>query len=411
MTGHLALCMNDGAPDVAVINYNVFNRDGVYVANVLQKAGRPDLAALAIDYFLAHPFNGRTYPEADNPGQILWIMGEYWRFSRDVEWLRRVFPSAQKLGAMVRYYRTTPGPHWVHPDRLDFGDALSPSERQELKPGRCDGDHPEYTEAFDLAGLFAMVTLSRGMGSTEDITWGQLLAMLEKSYDQRFGRRLAKDYGAYAVLWPCRVYPLQQGKAFDQFKNVGLQRPKGYRYFPLATAHQGLLAGNRAAGHATLEAHWQQDLMRGWYVLDEGGESGVGAWKYVRTNWKPTVAMPHGWAIAEFALLLRDCLLFEDGNRLVLLAGTPEDWFTRSEGMSFKHMPTHFGSCSLSYTPDRRGARLTLSGATPPEGFVLRMPKAMRTKVTVDKSPAKTFTGDVILPSGTKLARLEFLSK
>src|SRR6516164_6318711 len=36
---HAALCMNEGAPDVAVINYNVFNRDGSYVANIFQKSG------------------------------------------------------------------------------------------------------------------------------------------------------------------------------------------------------------------------------------------------------------------------------------------------------------------------------------------------------------------------------------
>ena len=90
--------MNEGAPDVAVVNYNVFNRDGVYVANILQKAGRADLAAEAIDYFLAHPFNGRSYPEADNPGQILWILGEHWRFARDRTWLTARLPGGAEAG-------------------------------------------------------------------------------------------------------------------------------------------------------------------------------------------------------------------------------------------------------------------------------------------------------------------------
>ncbi|MBI5388172.1 MAG: hypothetical protein HZA90_26195 [Verrucomicrobia bacterium] len=70
------MCLNEGAPDVAVVNYNVFNRDGMYVANIFQKSGNFDLAEQAIDYFLKHPFNGRVQPEADNPGQILWIMGD-----------------------------------------------------------------------------------------------------------------------------------------------------------------------------------------------------------------------------------------------------------------------------------------------------------------------------------------------
>ena len=55
------------APDVAVINYNVFNRDGVYVANILQKSGNKDLAEQCIDYFLKHPFNGRVQARGGQP--------------------------------------------------------------------------------------------------------------------------------------------------------------------------------------------------------------------------------------------------------------------------------------------------------------------------------------------------------
>ncbi|MEZ0263788.1 MAG: hypothetical protein ACAI43_03595, partial [Phycisphaerae bacterium] len=153
LASHAALAMNDDAPDVDVLNYNVYNRDGVYVASMLHKAGRPDLAEKCIDYFLKRPFNGRVHPEADNPGQILWIMGEHWAFTKDKAWLARVAPSVRKLAAMIRYYRTTPEPHWVGMTSLDFGDAVPADQRKQLKPGSCDGHHPEYTEAFDVAGL------------------------------------------------------------------------------------------------------------------------------------------------------------------------------------------------------------------------------------------------------------------
>ncbi|MDP6596783.1 MAG: hypothetical protein QGI86_13045 [Candidatus Poribacteria bacterium] len=124
--GHAAMAMNEGAPDVAVINYNVFNRDGVYTTSILQKSGLHKLAAAAIDYFLTHPFNGRTEVEADNPGQVAWIMGEHWLFSRDRSWLERVYPKARKLAELIRYYRTAKGPHYVKATSLDFGDNLPP---------------------------------------------------------------------------------------------------------------------------------------------------------------------------------------------------------------------------------------------------------------------------------------------
>jgi len=159
--GHVAMAMNEGAPDVAVANYNVFNRDGAYTTNILQKAGVWDLAAAAIDYFLRHPFNGRVRVEADNPGQVLWAMGEHWRLTRDRAWLGPVLPSARKLAALIRYCRTEPGPHWVQASSLEFGERLPPDRpdappaqrRQVLEPGSCDGYHPEYTDAFDIAGL------------------------------------------------------------------------------------------------------------------------------------------------------------------------------------------------------------------------------------------------------------------
>lgn len=417
---HASLCMNEGAPDVAVVNYNVFNRDGVYVANMLQKAGVYDLAEKALDYFLSHPFNGRAYPEADNPGQILWCLGEHWNFTRNEKWLRRVYPSARKIAVMIEYYRTTDGPHWVNTRSLDFGASLPKDKRQELKPGRCDGYHPEYTEAFDIAGLRAAAILADALGERDEVKkWKNLSQSLSQSYDQRFGSRLPKSYGSYSVLWPCRLYPITNGKAYEQFKVIGAKDPGGWRYFPLATAHQGLLTGNREAGYGTLEKHLNHERMRGWYAFDEGGGSGSGGWHRARTTWtrsvkqpgeNRSVAMPHGWAIAEFWLLMRDSLVFEDAGRLVLLSGVPSAWFKHEEGMVIERLPTHFGRLDLRWTPTENGATLTLgSEVSPPEGFVLRLPESLKAKVEVGGQPVtSTSASEFILPPRTREVRILF---
>jgi hypothetical protein len=409
--GHAAMAMNEGAPDVAVINYNVFNRDGIYTANILQKSGRFDLAEQAIDYFLAHPFNGRTYPEADNPGQVLWIMGEHWLFTRDRKWLARVYPGVQKLAAMIRYCRTTAGPHWVSMSSLKFGDALKADERQELKPGRCDGSHPEYTEAFDVSGLWRAALLAQAMENEKDTSdWAILADSLLASYEARFGSKLAAGYGSYCVLWPCRLFPSNEGKAFEQFRKTGAQKPGGWRYFPLATGHQGLLAGNREAGYATLAAHLDHEQMRGWYAFDEGGKSGPGGWGHARTTWNSAVAMPHGWANAELWLLMRDCLLYEDGDRLVLLAGVPPEWLTDRKGLAVEGMPTYFGTCSYEYVRVEGGAALKLTGAAAPaDGFALRLPGVLKAKVKVGTKEARRLPGgDFHLQAGTKRAEVTF---
>lgn len=419
IVGHAAMEMNEGAPDVAVVNYNVFNRDGVYVANIFQKSGNFDLAAAAIDYFLAHPFNGRTHVEADNPGQVLWAMGEHWRFTRDKKWLARTYPSAAKIAGMIRYYRTTPGPHHVKATSLEFGDALPPDrtdekpahKRQVLKPGSCDGHHPEYTEAFDVAGLRAAAILAAAAGRQEDAAAGTRLAgSLMKTYDGNFGQRLPAGYGNYCVLWPCRLYPFTTGKAWEQFKTNGATSPGGWRYFALAKAHQGLLAGNREAGCGTIANHLDHPQMRGWYVFDEGGRSGPGGWRFARTNWTGGVAMPHGWAIAELHLLMRDCLAFEDEERLVLLAGVPGTWFTDPAGIAIENLPTHFGTLDLDWKRSETGAVLRLGGdAAPPQGFILRLPAFLDAQVRIDGKPAPSASaGGIPLPPGTKEASIRF---
>lgn len=397
--GHAAMCLNEGAPDVAVVNYNVFNRDGVYVANIMQKSGLFEMAEQALNYFLRHPFNGRAYPEADNPGQVLWSLSEQWRFTRDQKWLDRVYPSARQLAAMIEYYRTTPRPHWVSATSLDFGNALSPDKRQELEPGRCDGYNPAYTEAFDIAGLRGAATLAGAHGNSEEgAGWNKLAELLLRSYDAKFGSALPKDYGSYCVLWPCRLYPLTSGKARGQFMNFGEQRSESWRYFPLATAHQGLLAGNREAGYATVRNHLQEEQMRGWYLLDEGGGSGSGSWDKVRTKWprssgrsgdgNDSVAMPHGWAIAELWLLMRDCLLFEDENHLVLLPGIPPEWLRNPAGLTLGNLQTQFGNISLSWKPSGNRATMHIGGAcAPPDGFALRLPPSTTTQVFAEGQP------------------------
>ncbi|HYG74265.1 MAG TPA: hypothetical protein VEK08_04595 [Planctomycetota bacterium] len=410
--GHVALAMNEGAPDVAVVNYNVYNRDGVYVANMLQKAGQNELADQCIRYFASHPFNGRVQPEADNPGQILWIIGQHWLFTRDEAWLPLAYGTAKQLVKMIAYYRTTPGPHWVNARSMKFGDDLPKEQRQELKPGACDGFHPEYTEAFDIAGLRAAILLGEALKETKDVEeFRALEKQLFEKYDARFGANLKKEYGSYSVLWPCQLYPYSEGKAWEQFKSIGAQKPTSWRYFPPATAHQGLLAGNREAGHGTLALHLDHEQMKGWYAFDEGGKSGSGGWKHLKTTWNGDIAMPHGWAIAEVNLLLRDSLAFEDKTRLVLLAGVPPDWFKKPEGMSVEKMPTHFGLCSFKYVPNDKGATLTLSGkAEPADGFILRLPKELNAKAKAgDKELARAENGDFVIPTNTEKVELEWV--
>jgi hypothetical protein len=213
------------------------------------------------------------------------------------------------------------------------------------------------------------------------------------------------------VLWPCRLYSPDTGRQTEQFARVGAQKPAGWRYFPLATAHQGLLAGNRAAGFGTLDAHLSHEQMKGWFAFDEGGKSGPGGWKHVRTKWNGDVAMPHGWASAELILLLRDCLAYEERGRLVLFAGVPPEWFKVKGGFEVESMPTYFGPTSFAWTPQRDGTvMLTISEKVdPPDGFTIRLPENfVITAKLGDFDVKRERNGDIVLPATERKLKIIF---
>lgn len=119
--------------------------------------------------------------------------------------------------------------------------------------------------------------------------------------------------------------------------------------------------------------------------------------------------MPHGWAIAELWHLVRDALLFEDGDRLVLLAGVPPEWLTGAEAVAAQTMATHFGPCTFRYEASGKEAALTLSGqAAPPGGFVLRLPKALGARVRIKGKHVDSNDGrDYLLPAAAERVRID----
>jgi hypothetical protein len=185
-----------------------------------------------------------------------------------------------------------------------------------------------------------------------------------------------------------------------------------------ARAHQSLLAGNREAGYRTLEYHLDHPQMRHWYAFDEGGKSGSGGWPHLRTKWNGRVAMPHGWAVAEVYLLLRDCLAYENNQQLVLFAGVSPGWFTDWRGMRIRNLPTWFGKLDVfwkftGWKPTDRGiigrsATLRLAGdAAPPKGFVLVLPN-FSPQVSIDGKEVQMTRRGFVLPAGTKEVEIQF---
>lgn len=84
----------------------------------------------------------------------------------------------------------------------------------------------------------------------------------------------------------------------------------------------------------------------------------------------------HGWAAAEWVVMMRNLFVREEGQRLVIGAGIPTDWLDRSERLSMGPAPTAFGPLEISIQPAKDSVEVTLrhEWRTPPRAIDLALP-------------------------------------
>ena len=67
----------------------------------------------------------------------------------------------------------------------------------------------------------------------------------------------------------------------------------------------------------------------------------------------------HGWAAAEWVMMIRNLFVREEGHRLILCSGIDSEWLQTATPVSFGPTPTPFGKIGIKI--DRIGHRLKVS--------------------------------------------------
>ncbi len=149
------------------------------------------------------------------------------------------------------------------------------------------------------------------------------------------------------------------------------------------------------------------------YGMSRGTWSGVELTNILTGNNWPT--LPHLRSGTQQLRLLRNMLVREDGDRLVLAQAAPQHWLADGKRVAVLDAPTHFGK--VSYTIDshadqgRIAVKLDPPGRTPAKAIVLhlRHPDGAKIKsVSVDGKPVEQFgDGTVTLQGLVRPARIE----
>ncbi len=403
-------------------------RDGAVTSSALLQMGFPADVREFVRWYAGKQFpDGKipccvdrrgadAVPEHDSGGQFVWLVGEYYRYTRDVGLVADLWPNVVKAIdylAALRARRTTDA--YRMPEKAAYFGLLPESISHEGYSSHPV--HAYWDDFWGLAGLRAAPILANVVGDFErydayaslrDAFEGDLVASLPRAMalhgiDYVPGSVELGDYdpsstaiGVGLLGDDPRLRPAFE-RTFAKYLEEIAARRQGtndwvaYSPYELRNVEALTLLGRRADAHALLD----------WIVADRR----PAAWnEWAEISYRDAKApqfigdMPHTWVGCIFVHALRTMLVYErDTDRaLVVGAGITSKWVER--GVTARRLPTTSGILSFTMRADGDDAvRVRLSGdvAVPIGGVVIVSPydRALR-RVTVDGRPLTTFTAD-----------------
>jgi len=329
--------------------------------------------------------------EWDCNGQALWAISRF----------DRIKGSAATFGKGLFSPYILDGARWLRDNRSAYGILNSGWSAEHIG----DKDKPHFWDDFwGIAGLWEAAQLARRIGANEEgelwwiyndlvrATANSIRWVLNEQHNRGLwetfiptgpadvGRLDSTIIGALAYFHPCRLYMGNKlGADIDFAARMTLETiwshfiDGGFRhdsawycygpYLTLQLAHAFLLIGDVTRMDQLLSWAVQNGMFA--KVAREGSTPSqswqvvLGAWNEqhcypiakdfaeVPERWWYMGDIPHGWACAEFMLLLRDILFFEadeDGAPHIYIApGVMPHWVKDGESVTVTNAPTVFG--------------------------------------------------------------------
>ena len=343
-------------------------RDAAFIIHALLCAGLTDRAERALQQFpdrqLKNGYFRSQEGEWDANGEVLWILKRFHELTNTklpAEWHESV----------------SKGAHWIQKKRLT--DTLDKPHAGLLPAGFSaehlgPNDYYYWDDFWGIAGLQAASDLFRPV----DPESSDIFAAGAREFTQTVDRSLATckqrlkrpgmpaspyrrldagAIGSLAVGYPTQLCEPEDPRLLDCVEFL-LDKcfVKGAFYQDMI--HSGL--------NAYLTLHVAQILLRAGdsRFLDlvdavAGLASPTGQWPeaiHPATGGGCMGDGHHVWASAEWVLMVRNCFVREEGDRLILCAGIPPRWLEQDKPIRFGPAPTSFGTLSITIQPRPDGS-------------------------------------------------------
>ena len=396
-------------------------RDAAYLLHALDKLGYHDESRQVIERFARRlqkdGYLRATEGEWDSNGAAIWTMVENARLTGDKNILSGNYWSILRMASWINSKRRQTQDN--RRQRNPHSGLLPPGPSAEhLGPS----DYFYWDDFWGLAGLRDAAQAADWLGQTEDAK------KLRTNYDafradvdaslaaatSRLGRAAMPaspyrrlDAGMIAnlvALYPLRLfephdpriaYTIAALKQFAwmedaYFNHVGHSAFGTYLSLHVA---QCLLFQRDAEAwkiiawvlrHASPTYTWAEGI----HPITRGGAMGDGH---------------HGWALADFLLAVRNALLFEEADHLVITPALPPDWTFETSVIKVQDAPTYFGKVSYTIAFGARTGTLVVTGEWRDEPAFIEwnLPFALR-QAGADTGSAEIIGNAVRLPRGAR---------
>lgn len=334
-------------------------RDSAYMIPALMKIGDLKRAEKIIEYFKKKIKKDGYFQsqvgEWDSNGQAIFTIAEYYRYTKNKEFLNEFYPYIKK------------GAEWIERKRKKYVDSYG------LLPSSFSAEHfgPNdlyyYDDYFGLKGLLDASSLANEIGNKSD-SENFLKYYLEFKNDVRkaidkdqkrldkkicvgaFGRNIdASIIATFTSIFPLNLDLLSKDEIMNSYEEL---RKK---FFVNNCFYQNIT-------HSGINLYLTLEIAEALLNLNEEKKA-VNLFDSVislltKTYTGPEAINPkslggcegdghHGWLVAELIHFIRNSLLFEKENGIVILSGSRREWFKDGDKILFNNGVTYFGNISF----------------------------------------------------------------
>jgi len=351
-------------------------RDACLMMNAMLSLGLASRCRWAIDRFAKRQLRNGYFRsqegEWDSNGQVLWIIDRYEQLTGErVD--DSLIDSAARALRWIDNKRSKANPDSPHAGLLPAGFSA-----EHLGPN----DHYYWDDFWAEAGLRAAERIFRRAGRNDDAHYAQRLAQEMHEAIERSIKRIPPERSLGGI--PASPYRrMDAGAVGSLVADYPLQLYAPGEPRIMATVHTLIRSYFHKGGffqdiiHSGINAYLTLDIAQ--TLLRAGDVRYRELIETVARLASPTGQWPeaihpqtlggcmgdgqHGWAAAEWVMMMRNCFVRQEADRLIIGSGLFEDWFDTDEELRFGPTLTPFGAVTIRISGPRSEPRLTTEAA------------------------------------------------